>query len=118
LRSPGNGEEQPAFADPYLEFPISAYLALTGIDHPSKSALVRPKRRAGSGTWSGTDEICNPKHDMKSSSYDLLMAEEWDSNPPWACVHGGFQDRCLKPLGHPSKSLIFEAKSETTHALK
>ncbi|CAH2402125.1 hypothetical protein MES4922_30499 [Mesorhizobium ventifaucium] len=27
---------------------------------------------------------------------------EWDSNPRWACTHAGFQDRCLKPLGHPS----------------
>ena len=27
----------------------------------------------------------------------------WDSNPRWACTHAGFQDRCLKPLGHPSK---------------
>jgi hypothetical protein len=27
----------------------------------------------------------------------------WDSNPRWSCPHGGFQDRCLKPLGHPSK---------------
>ena len=26
----------------------------------------------------------------------------WDSNPRYACTHGGFQDRCLKPLGHPS----------------
>src|SRR5271155_4193535 len=26
----------------------------------------------------------------------------WDSNPRWACAHAGFQDRCLKPLGHPS----------------
>jgi hypothetical protein len=26
----------------------------------------------------------------------------WDSNPRWAFTHGGFQDRCLKPLGHPS----------------
>ncbi len=28
--------------------------------------------------------------------------KEWDSNPRRACAHGGFQDRCLKPLGHPS----------------
>ncbi len=28
----------------------------------------------------------------------------WDSNPRWASTHGGFQDRCLKPLGHPSDS--------------
>ena len=26
----------------------------------------------------------------------------WDSNPRYACTHAGFQDRCLKPLGHPS----------------
>src|SRR6516164_8178632 len=26
----------------------------------------------------------------------------WDSNPRGACTPGGFQDRCLKPLGHPS----------------
>jgi hypothetical protein len=29
---------------------------------------------------------------------------EWDSNPRYACTHGGFQDRCLKPLGHPSRA--------------
>ncbi len=27
---------------------------------------------------------------------------EWDSNPRWASTHGGFQDRCLQPLGHLS----------------
>ena len=26
----------------------------------------------------------------------------WDSNPRYPCGHAGFQDRCLKPLGHPS----------------
>ena len=30
----------------------------------------------------------------------------WDSNPRWAFTHGGFQDRCLKPLGHPSNALL------------
>ena len=29
----------------------------------------------------------------------------WDSNPRYPCGHAGFQDRCLKPLGHPSKLL-------------
>jgi hypothetical protein len=28
----------------------------------------------------------------------------WDSNPRYACTYGGFQDRYLKPLGHPSRS--------------
>jgi hypothetical protein len=27
-----------------------------------------------------------------------------DSNPRWSFPHAGFQDRCLKPLGHPSGS--------------
>ncbi len=26
----------------------------------------------------------------------------WDSNPRYAYTHGGFQDRCLQPLGHLS----------------
>jgi hypothetical protein len=30
----------------------------------------------------------------------------WDSNPRYPCRHAGFQDRCLKPLGHPSKPLL------------
>ena len=28
----------------------------------------------------------------------------WDSNPRYARAHAGFQDRCLKPLGHLSRS--------------
>jgi hypothetical protein len=27
----------------------------------------------------------------------------WDSNPRGACTPAGFQDRCLQPLGHPSR---------------
>jgi hypothetical protein len=27
----------------------------------------------------------------------------WDSNPRYSFPHAGFQDRCLKPLGHPSE---------------
>lgn len=36
-------------------------------------------------------------------SLGLKWRKGWDSNPRWACTHGGFQDRCLKPLGHPSR---------------
>ena len=32
----------------------------------------------------------------------MHMADGGDSNPRWAFAHAGFQDRCLKPLGHPS----------------
>src|SRR5262245_45157937 len=30
----------------------------------------------------------------------------WDSNPRGAYTPGGFQDRCLKPIGHPSVATI------------
>src|SRR3954467_8216247 len=29
-----------------------------------------------------------------------------DSNPRWTLAHAGFQDRCLKPLGHPSDAQL------------
>ena len=32
----------------------------------------------------------------------LVWRKGWDSNPRCPCRHAGFQDRCLKPLGHPS----------------
>ena len=34
--------------------------------------------------------------------YIELWRKGWDSNPRYPCRHAGFQDRCLKPLGHPS----------------
>ena len=36
----------------------------------------------------------------------LNWRKGWDSNPRYPCGHAGFQDRCLKPLGHPSNQLI------------
>ena len=32
----------------------------------------------------------------------MAWRKGWDSNPRQAFTYGGFQDRCLKPLGHPS----------------
>jgi len=32
----------------------------------------------------------------------LTWRKGWDSNPRYPCRHAGFQDRCIKPLGHPS----------------
>src|SRR3954463_11538479 len=32
----------------------------------------------------------------------MIWRKGWDSNPRYPCRHAGFQDRCLKPLGHPS----------------
>ena len=32
----------------------------------------------------------------------------WDSNLRYPCGHAGFQDRCLKPLGHPSNFSVLD----------
>ena len=45
---------------------------------------------------------------FKSLNFEIWR-REWDSNPRWTCAHAGFQDRCLKPLGHPSNSLSYLA---------
>jgi hypothetical protein len=50
----------------------------------------------------------------------------WDSNPRNACTFGGFQDRCLKPLGHLSiraggkleRIALRRQSTETQHALR
>ena len=36
----------------------------------------------------------------------MIWRKGWDSNPRWSFPHGGFQDRCLKPLGHPSMAIM------------
>jgi hypothetical protein len=38
--------------------------------------------------------------------FQLDWRTGWDSNPRESCPSAGFQDRCLKPLGHPSKLCI------------
>lgn len=43
----------------------------------------------------------------------FLWRKGWDSNPRCPCRHAGFQDRCLKPLGHPSKPLTLFSYSRT-----
>jgi hypothetical protein len=42
--------------------------------------------------------------EMGVRSSVLKWRKGWDSNPRYPCRHAGFQDRCLKPLGHPSSS--------------
>jgi hypothetical protein len=46
------------------------------------------------------------KDSTKTNGYSNKWRKGWDSNPRYPCRHAGFQDRCLKPLGHPSKPLI------------
>ena len=47
----------------------------------------------------------------KTISWGISWRKGWDSNPRCPCRHAGFQDRCLKPLGHPSKPMIPRAKN-------
>ncbi len=49
------------------------------------------------------------------STYCLNWRMGWDSNPRWALTHGGFQDRCLKPLGHPSSPPTGRARRAKAH---
>jgi hypothetical protein len=54
--------------------------------------------------------VCDlPKNQTKSLILLVLWRKGWDSNPRYPCRYAGFQDRCLKPLGHPSKALILLA---------
>ncbi len=52
----------------------------------------------------------------------LKWRKGWDSNPRWSFPHGGFQDRCLKPLGHPSSGQMryntfgLSARADLQHA--
>ena len=39
----------------------------------------------------------------------LFWRKGWDSNPRYRCRHDGFQDRFLRPLGHPSATGVIIA---------
>ena len=55
------------------------------------------------GSKSRLLQILTGKNSVNSvPTQGLKWRTGWDSNPRWAHTHGGFQDRCLKPLGHPS----------------
>jgi hypothetical protein len=46
---------------------------------------------------------CPNSFQTNLSNRTSYWRREWDSNPRWYRYHGGFQDRCLKPLGHLSE---------------
>src|SRR6185437_6204881 len=63
---------------------------------PSASAATTAngaRPAASSGGWS-TSTGCG--------FWSEVWRKGWDSNPRYPCRYAGFQDRCLKPLGHPS----------------
>ena len=71
----------------------------------SKSSLLQTLA-AASGAKPATPGI-------RSSVLSWRMG--WDSNPRTRCRVGGFQDRCLKPLGHPSGAPILSALRPPRH---
>ena len=66
-------------------------------DHFELEFYVR--RRAKNGV-----KLVSITREMGVRSSVLKWRKGWDSNPRYPCRHAGFQDRCLKPLGHPSSS--------------
>ena len=58
----------------------------------AKDELLRIFVVVSSGKLTGSAVLCSV----------LRWRRGWDSNPRYGLPHAGFQDRCLKPLGHPS----------------
>src|SRR5689334_14860569 len=62
----------------------------------------------GSGAAAGLIALATRTYHFvqNNKQYQIISRNSWrkgwDSNPRYPCRHAGFQDRCLKPLGHPS----------------
>ena len=73
--------------------------------HASRAGLVTESRAAQHPTvamsW-GHKLGPNYKIAILPFSFNGCWRMGRDSNPRYPCEHAGFQDRCLKPLGHPS----------------
>ena len=53
-------------------------------------------------SWNGVSMIWAAGMVSKIGLPRIIWRKGWDSNPRYPCRYAGFQDRCLKPLGHPS----------------
>src|SRR5258708_33365110 len=74
-------------------------IKLTRFDRRDHTATASAAGRVRA-FWLGRGRhVGNPAAAWKSWA---AWRKGWDSNPRGACTPGGFQDRCLKPLGHPS----------------
>lgn len=98
-------------------------------DHPNERCHVSTRRPVEKDRHDQPKDWCpdgqqdHPKHDRPYNACTFACAlntearpkllflqvfwrKGWDSNPRYPCGHAGFQDRCLKPLGHPSQQRI------------
>jgi hypothetical protein len=53
------------------------------------------------------------KKPLKQRLESINWWKGWDSNPRKSFDFAGFQDQCLKPLGHPSSSMPLRASEDT-----
>ena len=70
-----------------------------------KTIVASPCLSGGGGSFARRLE--NPRKSgvfvaFTGTVWNGIWRMGWDSNPRGACTPAGFQDRCLRPLGHPS----------------
>src|SRR5215471_10873695 len=70
------------------------------VHNSERPKIERPPNLANGGISDRSKRGLRSQHVQPMSAW----RKGWDSNPRGACTPGGFQDRCLKPLGHPSSS--------------
>jgi hypothetical protein len=74
----------------------------------SDSRNLRFLRRRFNYRTPASPVVFKPSAFCKQARSNLIRSDlpswrkGWDSNPRYRCRHDGFQDRFLKPLGHPS----------------
>jgi hypothetical protein len=78
---------------------------------PDPSPLVGPRRGLRWETGEGNPLV--PAKSEATGSRRLprwtVWRRGWDSNPRWALTHASFQDWSLKPLGHLSVPVFYQA---------
>jgi hypothetical protein len=65
--------------------------------------IIGSDRRKGAAPKEFTDDLLTTFSGGSRNDIDVLVAEGEGFEPPDLSING-FQDRRLKPLGHPSKS--------------
>src|SRR5262249_16865695 len=81
----------------YLRPPSGASVQAP-VHNSERPKIERPPNLANGGISDRAKRGLRSQHVQPMSAW----RKGWDSNPRGACTPGGFQDRCLKPLGHPS----------------
>ena len=73
-----------------------------GRDRPVQSSDVPRKRALNTLQNRGHNSMVSLKITVIQHIIQDTWRMGWDSNPRGTCAPAGFQDRCLRPLGHPS----------------